>query len=109
MSDSLSLPLQPGQAVAIFGLNDWSAFYAQLLESAGFSVAFYVAEDGPAEFGGVPVHTEAEAAAAHRAAGQPPLIIASRSPDRSSTAFELGAAAAVNKWGIGGRLLHPAF
>ena len=109
MSDSLSLPLQPGQAVAIFGLNDWSAFYAQLLESAGFSVAFYVAEDGPAEFGGVPVHTEAEAAAAHRAAGQPPLIIASRSPDRASTAFELGAAAAVNKWGLGGRLLHPAF
>ena len=104
-----SLPLPPGQTVAIFGLNDWSAFYAKLLEQVGLPVAFYVADDGPAELDGVPVHAEAEAAAAYVAAGQPPLIIASRSPDRSSTAFELGAATAINKWGIEGRILHPAF
>jgi hypothetical protein len=107
MSDSRPLP--PGQKVAIFGLNDWSAYYAQLLERVGFPVAFYIADDGPADVEGVPVHAEAEAAAAHFAAGQPPLIIASRSPDRSSTAFELGAVAAINKWGLEGRILHPAF
>ncbi len=98
------------EAVFVWGINDWTGFFSQLLGEAGIAVSGYVSEDHEGDrYMARPVHREADFAALQAAAGGTPVVVATRSADGKSPAFETGVSAIVNKWALDCPVLNPAF
>ncbi len=101
---------KPPEAVFVWGINDWTGFFSQLLGQAGIQIAGYISDghEGGA-YMGRPVHREADFPAIQGAARDTPIVVATRSADGKSPAFETGVSAVVNKWALEAPVLNPAF